>query len=481
MASSPTHQCTPSGGSGSTQANFADMHATAGRLDDSSGDAGGLCGGVARIGASVPPGSAILSPGSALKIAELVTGLTFGLGGLSLRMGFVASSLRWSARAYELTDAAQRQAFAALNVATTPGRLATDALISGTTATLTTSAGHVAHDLLARKDSGGISAWTSSFAHTMDGKVRDDPALTDGLIPWVRLGVDAIGASGLTRAVVGSAPPRDFDGQVGWILASGRTLGYFNDTLPLSVRASGSRTDAARSRQLADVVEDAADVEHRSNKDSSVLRVRRVVDPHGIGSWVVSIPGTTHWSANTDHGPSDATANLATMAGVPSSLYPAIDSALAAAMKESGVAAGTEPVLLAGHSQAGIVAARLAADTHFRTKYDVREVVTDGAPIGRIKIPGDVNVLSIEDVHDPVPRLDGVPNPDAINRVNVACEPPRGERLQSSLDAHDASRYTRSARELTEDRGGQLSQWYQRNHRFLDGRETVYDFQLRRD
>lgn len=474
-------QCAVSGGNESTEARYTDMRTAAGRLDGSGNEAGDLCKAAFGIGTSLPAKSAILSPGSAVSIAEQITGLTAGLGGLTLRMEFVARTLRWSASAYELTDETQRQLLAAINIATTPSRLTTDLAKDLLIATLE----HPTPPLRSVYTYPGEllyngAAWSRTFASEVDKDLRAEPGLVDGTVAWSRKLLDAFGPMIAPRFHL-TPPPQDFEGQIAWILAAGRSYGAFNDTKPLTVKETSERKRPATKRHLADVVTAAADVEHRSDKSKSVLLVRRVVGKNGKGAWVVVIPGTTHWSATTDHGPSDATANLATMAGVPSSLYPAIDRALAAAMKESGVRPGSEPVMVAGHSQGGIVAARLAVDDGFRTKYDVREVVTDGSPIDRMKLPPEVNVLSIENNHDVVPHADGVATPDAINRVDVTCEAPKGEHLHSVLDAHDASRYARSARELTADSNDQLAQWYARNDKYLDGRETDYEFHLRRD
>lgn len=476
-------QCKVSGGSGSTEAYFADMRTTATKLDSSGDEATHLCTSVVSIGLSLPAKSAILSPGSALKITEQIASLTLNLGGLALRMEFVARTLRWSATAYELADATQRAAFAAINIATTPVRLVMAVQEASEEALLETSVPQkgptVLQDML-----GYGSALGKNFAEEVQENVEDDPALVDGAVAWTQLFVAYESRAQLPiRALFGPSPsPTDYEGQIAWLLASGRTLGYFKDSKPLSVKQTGKKSHAIKRRQLGDIVAEAADTEHQSNGDHSVVHVRRIVGADGKGSWVVSIPGTTHWTKYSDHGPSSTAANLASMAGEKSSLYPAIGKAMTAAMKEAGVKPGTEPVMLTGHSQGGIVAARLAADHHFRDKFDVKEVVTAGSPIGRVDIPESVNVMSVENVHDPVPRLDGVPNPDTVNRTTAVCETPKGEHLDSILDAHDASRYGRSAGELTPDRPeGQLQEWYARNHRFLDGEDTDFAFQLRRD
>ncbi|MGN6413182.1 hypothetical protein [Flexivirga sp.] len=476
-------QCTVGGGSGSTEAHFLDMRTTATRLDTSGDDARHLCTSVVRIGLSLPAKSAILSPGSALRITEQIAALTVDLGGLALRMEFVARTLRWSATAYELADATQRAAFAALTIATTPQRLLTDIALAATDATLR----HPTPPPVGSRSEYGAAlirngrAWTDRFTNDLQHEVSNDPALVDGSVAWTSFLMPAVVRKFPALLVAFGPAPDDYEGQIGWLLASGQKLGWFADSKPLQVKQTGRSSRPARQRQLSDIVGEAATTEHQSDSDHSVVHVRRVVGTDGKGAWVVSIPGTTHWDLTSDHGPSSTAANLASMAGTDHTLYPAIDKAVTAAMREAGVRPGSEPVMMAGHSQGGIVATRLAADPHFRDKFDVTEVVTAGSPIGRITVPKSVNVLSVENIHDPVPRADGVPNPDATNRTNIVCETPKGEKLHGLADAHDASRYARSSQELTPDRAErQLSQWYTRNHRFLDGTDTDFTFQLRR-
>ncbi|MFC6705056.1 hypothetical protein [Flexivirga alba] len=481
VTTAPAPQCKVSGGSGSTEAHFLGMRLTATRLDGCGDDATHLCGAVVTIGLALPRKSAILSPGSAIAITTQIASLTLHLGALALRMEFVARTLRWSAAAYELADATQRAAFAAINIATTPERLYVDAVTSAGKSLLETRPPQKGPTVLDDLKGYG-AAFGGNFAKEFGEDVEDDPALVDGTVAWTSFFVAAAGRSGVTRQLGLGTAPSDFEGQIAWILANGRRKGYVMDSKPLSVKETGKSKRPAKRRELGDIVGEAADTEHQSNSDHSVVHVRRVVGADGKGAWVVAIPGTSHWNMHSDHGPSATAANLASMAGTGSSLYPAIGKAVGAAMKEAGVAPGSEPVMLTGHSQGGIVAARLAADHHFRDKFDVTEVVTAGSPIARIAIPKSVNVLSVENIHDPVPRADGMPNPDTTNRTNIVCETPKGEKLNGLVDAHDASRYTRSAGELTPERSeGQLSDWYTRNHRFLDGKDTDFTFQLRRN
>jgi poly(3-hydroxybutyrate) depolymerase len=75
------------------------------------------------------------------------------------------------------------------------------------------------------------------------------------------------------------------------------------------------------------------------------------------------------------------------------------------------------PVMVAGFSQGGITAGAFAQD--YSSQYNIQQIVTAGAPIGRFDIPSSVHVLSYESTADPVPRLDGTNNPTGSNWQTV--------------------------------------------------------------
>jgi pimeloyl-ACP methyl ester carboxylesterase len=102
------------------------------------------------------------------------------------------------------------------------------------------------------------------------------------------------------------------------------------------------------------------------------------------------------------------------MAGNPTTLENGIKDALSQAH-----VGPHDPVMLVGHSQGGIVAARAANDFVTSGQYNVTHVITAGSPIGRIPIPDTVQVLSLENSGDIVPHLDARDNPATANRTTV--------------------------------------------------------------
>lgn len=165
-------------------------------------------------------------------------------------------------------------------------------------------------------------------------------------------------------------------------------------------------------------------LDHRNGQSTGPAQgeidVRRLTRTRADGttatSWIVDLPGTKDWQIDPrsrDH-LNDLATNLTTMAGDPSARVDGVTQALTLA----GVGPG-EPVMLVGHSQGGLVAMRAAEQYARDGRFAVTHVVTAGSPISRIEVPPSVQVLSLENRYDVVPRLDGEPPPDDTNRVTV--------------------------------------------------------------
>lgn len=174
------------------------------------------------------------------------------------------------------------------------------------------------------------------------------------------------------------------------------------------------------------------------------VAVQRLDHADGDRSWVVAIPGTqdaTLGGAN----PWDGLSDLEQVAGV-------VDDAartVVRAMEMAGVGAA-EPVLLAGHSLGGMVAARVAETSSYR----VTAVLTAGSPVAGIEIPRTTQALHLEHAQDVVPGLRGLPNPDEVNRTTVVRDlAASGDPLEAATGsisagisgAHDLGAYRRTA------------------------------------
>ncbi|TNM69078.1 hypothetical protein FHN55_04590 [Streptomyces sp. NP160] len=134
------------------------------------------------------------------------------------------------------------------------------------------------------------------------------------------------------------------------------------------------------------------------------VRVERTTHADGSRSAVVYLPGTEDWSTGSSN-PASLDAILRGVAGDRS----AYTDAVLQAVERAGVGAD-EPVMLAGYSLGGVVAAQMAADPAVRSRVDVQAVVTAGAPIGHVDLPSHVQALALEHTEDLVPALDGIAN-----------------------------------------------------------------------
>lgn len=199
------------------------------------------------------------------------------------------------------------------------------------------------------------------------------------------------------------------------------------------------------------------------------VEVRRVEHAGGERSWVVLIPGTQSLAPGGRNPMDDAT-NLQEFVGAPSAVATGVLAALSAAG-----ARRDEPVLLAGHSQGGIVATRLAADAGVRRRFRVTSVLTAGSPVGHVPVPSDVGALHLEHVRDLVPTLDDAPNPDEAGRVTVRHDGGTG----SIASAHEAAAYARTGALVDSSSHPSLRAWREQAGEVLGGESakttgTVY-------
>ena len=172
--------------------------------------------------------------------------------------------------------------------------------------------------------------------------------------------------------------------------------------------------------------------ENPNPDQSAEIRIERY-----LNHVIVYIPGTQSWSLKSGANPLDMTSNA----------HAITDSQLAASQRSvqdalalAKVGAG-DSVLLVGHSQGGIVAANIASSKH---SYEVAGIVTFGSPIAGKDIRPEVQVLAFEHSNDPVPKLDGQPNPIAKNVLTVSSRMD-APGLDTPIEAHSMSGYLQTA------------------------------------
>lgn len=461
------------GGSVTVDAALQDMRAHARRLDRSGDETRRLARGVATLARHLPAKSALLSPDTAAPVAGRLGALVLGPGGLpalAVRLELLARGMRLSADAYARVEETHRTAFELIQipvgVAIVTGAITRGATEAATVSIATAPIWWTRPQLWPR----AAEETARRFVLGLAESIYLEPELVDASVSSM-------------RAIV---PGFVFEQEVAWIVLNAERFGLLRDDRPLEVQQTIARTDHPAG-DLGGLLTTQQDILSTPSETDAGTRIRaqRVLGEDGTHRWVVSIPGTQDWDPTTPVNPSDVTSNLRSIAGLPSTLHAAIAAALAQAMRQAGVRPGKEPVMLAGHSQGGLVATRLAATSSFRRRFNVTSVMTAGAPSTRVDVPRSVSVLSIEHRRDPVPRLDSRARADRSNRVRVVMDAtPTPGRTPSTATAHHALTYARSARTQLSPDGPldpRLRRWYAEHDAFLNGRQaTTYDTLIRR-
>lgn len=244
-----------------------------------------------------------------------------------------------------------------------------------------------------------------------------------------------------------------------WVLE--RQLG---EPMRRSVVATGEACEVGPV-SLEAIMADLHRVEHAGGGE---VRIARWTDADGVVRRVVLVPGTQDWFVASGN-PLDIQANLQAITGG----LPDAAQTVVAALRADG-AGPDDPVMLAGHSQGGIIATALAASPAIAASFHVRAVVTAGSPTGRIELPANVSALHLEGTRDLVPGLDGKANPETPTRVTVHHDVRRSEEESlagagtSVASAHALPTYRETARLVDEGASASSDAWLATNREFLD-------------
>lgn len=372
-----------SGGAGGIEAQYEDL-AAMGRLTDEVAENTLFIATTSQKYLADPDviASALLDPAGAARFeAGLLAALDGpdGLTATSVNIGLRGAAFRASARAYQMSDELSARALDDIRwLEGTPiGAMATAAGLTG--------------PMLAEvygMDGGNWEKFLVDHPGLVDQTIGMSPGLLSSLLGQIYSLADA---TALAASLYPDGAPRVTDGGLDP-----------NQTPP--------------PRGLGDVI---GGLQHRDDPghgDHNNIDVRKVISADGKVSYIVDVPGTRVWNVPGDKTSSanDLGTNLDAMAGNPTVLEKGIQEALG----RSHVGPH-DPVMLVGHSQGGIVAARAANDFVSSGQYNVTHVITAGSPIGRIPVPDNVQVLSLENRNDIVPHLDASDNPDTANRTTV--------------------------------------------------------------
>lgn len=165
------------------------------------------------------------------------------------------------------------------------------------------------------------------------------------------------------------------------------------------------------------------------------IRVERYVDSAGRAHSEVYIAGTHDWGMGTTQEPFDLNSNIALVAGIPAASLVGVQSA----MTRAGIKHG-ERVTFTGHSQGGMIAARLAESGTYRTT----GLVVVGSPTGTLSATGGYPALALRHTDDVVPRLGGSDQGSGFTTIERASNSPIGD----VVGAHKKSGYVQMARDL---------------------------------
>lgn len=459
---------TVSGGAGGIEAHFDDMLATQRRLD-ATGDVLRAAGSRARA-VSVDPAviaTGVLCPGE-LASVEQAAALAGWLPGsatwLGLELEVVSAVLTEAIDLYR--DADQLLASVEEDLETLTGMLMAPLLLGGgllAAATLLSSPTGWATLLTAylERDRLGDAAMESLYDNPwmLDALTDTAPGLVQGLGlsvlgPWARL---------LTG---GRWPTGDYEDSVTGLQALLGLAGQLQDVGEPVVGEPQADTSQSFLLGPDTFVDNVLAMEWQTYGDPQI-RVTPVVGADGTRSVIVNVPGTEDWGTTHQGNYFDLTSNVQLMGQHDA----AIQRAVEAAMRKAGVTSQT-PVMLVGHSQGGIIAASIAADRHF----NVESVVTAGSPIARIPIPDDVQVLSLENRQDVVPKLDGRDNPGTANWTTVT-----GDLAGTQSETADGSTIGAAHKETSyrqtgssAESQGMLDDWKRRNSAFVPGTSGSY-------
>jgi hypothetical protein len=400
-----------SGGAGGTDARLEDILALAG-LFDTAGD--GLRGdawedkGLLLDGDLVA--SALLSPGTFAEAELEVLAATYGPDGLAVRavgVEAVALVMETGVQAYRNVDELSRQVLEGIDYAIgyTIGAALPVLLVGGVAVVAANpavvaflAANPAARDALVEDGLAGLQGFLEDNPDLVQHLVNGGGGLMDGLGAWLppdvrvalflQLGIDPLHPTTNDAALDLAALFRDGD----------------HDVVP------GEGHDLAPPDSVEELMENLSET---NGGEDGGIDIQVVGEPPNQ-RYIVNLPGTDDWVGD----PGDARdlgSNLRLVGGEDTVYSRGIQEA----MREAGVPPGAD-VMLVGHSQGGMTAVNLAADPDFRDDYNVRHVVTAGAPTAQVPhIPDSTQVLSLENTGDVVPLTDGEDNPDQPNRTTV--------------------------------------------------------------
>lgn len=228
------------------------------------------------------------------------------------------------------------------------------------------------------------------------------------------------------------------------VIGAGNLGGLLEET-PVTVRKTSSFEFGSPARSIADRAKSFPDAHADPNGEQ--IRIDRYVVPGQPDRFDVYVSGTVTFDPKAGHQPFDFTSDMSGVAGLSPGSVRAVEQAMTAA----GVTPSS-PVVLNGYSQGGLVAAMVAGSGN----YNVKGVVTFGAPSGQVTIPASVPVLTIRHSEDLVPATSGYDvdsNQVVVQRAAFADSPVPSDW---AVPAHTLDYYQQTAALVDDARSSQV-------------------------
>ncbi|CAM3968187.1 hypothetical protein [Janibacter anophelis] len=135
--------------------------------------------------------------------------------------------------------------------------------------------------------------------------------------------------------------------------------------------------------------------------NDSNVRITTITHADGSKAYIVQTPGTQTFTPGTGSNPLDSMGNFATVHGGSSASTEAVWDA----MEKAGIPPGA-PILMAGHSQGGMINQTLMSDPRFMERFNVTHAMTYGSPVESIPDTSGARQLHLQHEGDIVPRVD---------------------------------------------------------------------------
>jgi hypothetical protein len=241
-----------------------------------------------------------------------------------------------------------------------------------------------------------------------------------GLPPGAATGLEAAGVTGVTTSAA-------------QVITAGNLAGLLLET-PVSVRKTSSFAFGRPARSITDRSKSFPNAHDDPNGEQ--IRIDRYVEPGKPDRFDVFVSGTVTFDPKTRAEPFDFTSDLSGVAAQSPGSVRAVEQAMAAA----GVTPAS-PVILNGYSQGGLVAAMVAASGN----YNVKGVVTFGAPSAQVHLPASVPVLTVRNTEDLVPATSGYDSDPSAVVVQRSVFADRPVPTDWAVPAHRLGYYQQTA------------------------------------